>query len=143
MDTDWCIVCDTRIYPSSSEANTISAFEQMAQTRRSCANQSSSSAFCSTSCASKAFREAQVHNTSQMPPQTSNIQHSIPHNASSHRRPRPTPPKHKAFKDQPMLPSPSHNCKSHHTKTNKSKLISQFTFGSYGSSSLSSSDSSS
>ncbi|EFP86882.1 hypothetical protein PGT21_029235 [Puccinia graminis f. sp. tritici] len=141
MDTDWCIVCDTRIYPSISEARKVSKTSNgMAEVVGGSTTPSSSSAFCSTGCLIKAYHEAELYNPLDLPPQALNIQLTFPHQ-SSHPRSSLIHPKQKACKDRPKSRLINdHNSQNLKINPNERKLISQFTFGSYGTSSLSSSD---
>lgn len=141
MDTDWCIVCDSRTYPSKLDANALSQTPHGVMKADICTFQSASSAFCSTSCLLKAYREAEVHNSSGIPAQRSNTQHAVPPHHSSHRRPHMAPTMLKAQKPWPHPPLSECHDGLPETKAMKRKLISQFTFGSYGSSSSSSSNS--
>ncbi|KNZ51686.1 hypothetical protein VP01_3861g4 [Puccinia sorghi] len=124
MDTDWCIVCDSRTYPSESEVNGqpqtphVREMEPGIYTFRS-----TSSAFCSTSCLLKAYREAEIHNSSGISAQRSNTQHAVPPHHSSHLRPHMTPTMLKAQRPWPHPPFTECHHGLSETKATKRKLI--------------------
>ncbi|PLW18562.1 hypothetical protein PCANC_13236 [Puccinia coronata f. sp. avenae] len=143
MDTDWCIVCDSRIYPANAASETSKASKTsqgITEVTRDYAIQSCPSAFCSTNCLLKAYREAEVYRTTEIQSQTSDFHYSISSHPSSHRRPYVAPKMDKAFRNRPSLPLGNCHSESPKNKSKEKKLISQFTFGSYGSSPLSSSN---
>ncbi|OAV96986.1 hypothetical protein PTTG_09779 [Puccinia triticina 1-1 BBBD Race 1] len=142
MDTDWCIVCDNRIHPSMPKASKVSKTSgEITEVGGSSAVQSSSSAFCSTSCLVKAYQEAELRSPSNLSPQTFNIQYPISLHSARHGS-SPIPPNHQScIKNQPKSASSDFDSQRLKTKPHERTMMSQFTFGSYGTSSLSSSES--
>lgn len=136
MDTDWCIVCDARVYPEASPSTSVCFVDPYDETTKAGANppiQVTSSAFCSTSCLLKAYDEAEARLHSGFHLQSLKIQPKTLRSTPS----RP-PCKSSGYSHHRHLLPTGLNRTSQKTAKRDKKIISQFTFGSYASSSSSS-----
>lgn len=149
MDTDWCIVCDTRISPELRYLSEITNDDNTNRTRiegvENYAMQPSSWAYCSTNCFTIACDEARSKNISGIRQTSTKIHTKMPKSNQSYSTFSLKPLQHPRHQVSPKLlfdgdSSINSNLKS---KSSPQNFISPFTFGSYGSSSMSSSNSSS